>query len=580
MLKECIEVFQKMLSENSDLILDTYIPADGTYIIVNKAGVIQSCVNIIKDKKTKKIDRSVESLGEIVLYDYNSVLVSMNKPIDKNKIIHSNNYLSFAVKKDSILTGKLTEDIIDEYFDILSDPIHKKYFRSKEASAICVEFEEEEGKPDLEKIEWTRKWIKDNIFNLREVDFEEKNYLKIFFESSQEEYERENKRYLLPNIYNSNDYNITINGKIFGLPNDNLGMNSKKPFLSIKTRKNPSPYLLDRNDVVDQKCFFDYLMNLVSEGKYHIYIDTEKNEIHGYKNGNSPEQLDTGYYIRIAKGKNEAEIQEQDNISDYRQTLNKSFEYKNMLNRHYDERYKVYDNRLAVGAIIDEIYFSKWLSGNYTVDEGEIRINDEKLKQNILNSRKVIFDWVFKGIDHGMKNTLEKAGLMAVKNSLLKDHREQAMRQFNLMFSVRAYFSEKGDENMGEIISDIRAKVGMKVKSSTVIPVENDGEYYFCVGQLTKYLISQSKAKDITHSLLNPIINARNDKNLKKRLMQMYKKYNYQIKNTYKYTERLLAMVLGYEPEGKVDQEKVLLGYACDNVLFKSIEEKGGCDNE
>lgn len=580
MLKECIEVFRKMLSDNNGLILDTYIPADGTYIIVNKAGDIQSCVDIIKDKKTKQIDRSVEDLGEIVLYDYNSVLVSMNKPIDSKKIIHSNNYLSFAVKKDSILTGKLTENIIDEYYDTLSNPLQKKYFRSKEASAICAEFEEEEGKPDLEKIEWIRKWIKDNIFHLSGIDFEQKNYLKIFFEASREEYERENKRYLLPNIYNSNDYNITINDKIYGMPNDNLGMNAKKPFLSIKTRKSPSPYLLDRDDVIDQKYFFDYLMNLVSEGKYHIYIDTENNEIHGYKNGNSPEQLDTGYYIRIAKGKNEAEIQEQDNISDYRQILNKSFEYKNVLNRYYDERYKVYDSRLAIGAIIDEIYFAKWLSGNYTVDEGEIRINDEKLKQNILNSRKVIFDWVFKGIDHGMKNTLEKAGLTAVKNSLLNDYREQAMRQFNLMFSFRAYFSERGDEKMGEIISNIRDKVGMKVKSSTVMPIESDGEYYFCVGQLTKYLISQSKAKDITHSLLNPIINARNDKNLKKRLMQMYKKYNYQIKNTYKYTERLLAMVLGYEPEDKVDQEKVLLGYACDNVLFKSIEEKGGCDNE
>ena len=50
--------------------------------------------------------------------------------------------------------------------------------------------------------------------------------------------------------------------------------------------------------------------------------------------------------------------------------------------------------------------------------------------------------------------------------------------------------------------------------------------------------------------------------------------------NAYKYTERLLAMVMGYEPDGKVDQEKILLGYVCDNVIFKSKDEKGECDNE
>ena len=580
MLKECVEVFQKKLSENNEIILDTYIPADGTYIIVDETGNIKSCTDIIKDKKTKQIDRSSEALKEIVLYDYNSILVSMNKPVDSKKVIHSNNYLSLAVKKESITTGKLTEDIIDEYYDVLSDPLQKKYCRSKETSAICKEFEGEEGKPDLKKIEWIRKWVKENIFRLSGIDFEQKNYLKIFFEADRDEYERENKRYLLPNIYNSNDYNIEVNNKIFGMPNDNLGMNAKKPFLSIKTRKNPSPYLLDRDEVINQKYFFDYLMNLVSEGKYHIYVDTDKNEIYGYKNGDSPEQMNSGYYMRIAKGKNEAEIQDQDNISDYRQNLKKSFEYKNILARQYDDRYKIYDNRLAVGTVIDEIYFSKWLSSNYNVDEGDMRINDENLKKNIFNSRKVIFDWVFKGIDHGMANILEKAGLTAVKNSLLNDYRESALRQFNMLFSFRDYFSEKGDSNMGEIISDIRNKVGMKVQAFEVVPIESDDEYFYCVGQLTKYLISQSKAKDSTHALLNPIINARNNKNLKDRLMRMYNKYNYQIKNSYKYTERLLAMVMGYEPEGKVDQEKLLLGYVCDNVLFKSKDGKGEYDYE
>ena len=50
----------------------------------------------------------------------------MNKPIDSKKVIHSNNYLAFAVKKESIVTGKLTEVIIDNYYDTLKNPLEKK----------------------------------------------------------------------------------------------------------------------------------------------------------------------------------------------------------------------------------------------------------------------------------------------------------------------------------------------------------------------------------------------------------------------------------------------------------------------
>ena len=42
--------------------------------------------------------------------DYNSKLIAMNKPIDPKKVIHSNHYLSLAVKKNSISEGKLSEE--------------------------------------------------------------------------------------------------------------------------------------------------------------------------------------------------------------------------------------------------------------------------------------------------------------------------------------------------------------------------------------------------------------------------------------------------------------------------------------
>lgn len=80
-------------------------------------------------------------------------------------------------------------------------------------------------------------------------------------------------------------------------------MNAKKPFLAMKTKKCKIPYLLDGEEAVLQKEFFDYLMNLVSGGKYHVYVDTEKKEIYGCANGEAPEKIETGYYFRMKKRK-------------------------------------------------------------------------------------------------------------------------------------------------------------------------------------------------------------------------------------------------------------------------------------
>lgn len=209
----------------------------------------------------------------------------MNKPVDPKKIIHSNNYLAFFVKKESIVSGKLTEAIIDGYYDILENPAEKKYQKSKEATRIYKLYEETAGEVDKEAVERCREWIKGHIFHLENVDLEKKDYLKIFFAADREEYEKEGQRYILPNIYNNNKFNVEIEDKVYGVPDNNLGMNAKKPFLAMKTKKCKIPYLLDGEEAVLQKEFFDYLMNLVSGGKYHVYVDTEKKEIYGCANG-------------------------------------------------------------------------------------------------------------------------------------------------------------------------------------------------------------------------------------------------------------------------------------------------------
>lgn len=581
MLKECLEVFASMLEKsNGKLVLDTYIPADGTYIIVGRDGEIKVCRDIIKDRVTKEIERD-QYTDKICFYDYQSQLISMNKPIDPKKVIHSNNYLSFFIKKENLASGKLTEDIIDKYYDVLKNPVEEKYKKSKEATEIYELYQKMAGEADQDQIEKKRKWIKEHIFCLRDVDLSRKDYLKIFFEADEADYEREGQRYFLPNIYNNNDYNVKINEKVYGIPDNNLGMNSKKPFLSIKSRKLAQAYMLDEKEVILQKQFFDYLMNLVSAGKYHIYVDTQKKVIEAYGNKEAPDSIETGFYFRIRKGKSEAEIYEQDNIASYSQRLDPAFVFRNIVGvdhekyKHpeFEEEYHFYGKRIEVESLIDKVFFFRYLVANYLLERDKLDIKNGTLKESILLSRDAVFDWARKGENGEIYKVLQRTSFSMIKDALKSGNKEHALRQFNLRWSLKEYF--KGGEDMGEIITELKEKVERKVLLGEGAQIEDDREYFYCAGQLVGYLISLSKAKDANQALLNPFLNMKTDEEMKKRILQLYKKYNYMISNKNLREKRLMAMILGYVPEEKkgVDQEMFLLGYACDSVIYKNSSE-------
>lgn len=598
MFKECLDVFSEMLKHEDNLILKGYVPADGSYIIVKNDGTVKNA-DIKFDKKTRDLNCTDDTLlNDICFYDYHSKLISMNKPIDIKKVIHSNNYLAFAVKKESITT-KLTEAIIDNYYDTLKNPLEKKYKKSKEASKIYQKFEEDHGVVNITLLEKCRSWIKQNVFSIDKlvnVDLGKKEYLKIFFEvfeaneednkKNRELFIQEDNRYIFPNIYNSNDYNVEVDGKIQGIPDNNMGMNAKKPFLSIKTRKNPASYLLDGDTALLQKQFFEYLMNFATNGKNNIYVDIINNKIEAYSDKEEREKfsgIEAGYYLRIQKGK-ELEIQVQDNIVNYQDKLLLNFNYQDFFNMNiekypeYTKDIGIYTKRTDVGRLINNIFFSKYLLTNYFTDANDISVKDSVLKRIIIMYRNVIFDWIYKGIDNNFEVVEKQFALELIKNTLINDYNLRAMTQLNLHWSFEDYFAnleKRGGEKMADIATKIRMSVKEKVMSKDkAVIVSNNEEYYYAIGQLMAYFISLSKASKKAQSLINPVLNAQNDTVIKTRLLQLYKKYNYNILTKNSRVKNLYAMILGYKPEGKVNQEMILFGYMDNNVIYTKSEEK------
>ncbi|KGI39922.1 type I-B CRISPR-associated protein Cas8b/Csh1 [Clostridium tetani] len=579
MLKDVISIFKREYEKIGDrYVTESYIPSDGEYIIVdtfeNDFKILDKVI-IKKDRKTQKIDDSNQYFPFIREADYLSRLLDMNKPIDHKKIIHSNNYLSFFIKKENVNNGKLSDEIIDRYYEILKDPLIK--YKNTKAEKLYEEVEEEHGKVNEKLIDEIKNWIKEKIHDFVDKGSKEKEYLKIFFKYDLDKYRKESEKYISPNLYNSNDYNVKIKEEIYGLPNDNMGLNSKKPYLENKTRKSKVPYLISKEEVLIQKKFFDYLMNQVAIGKSNIYIN-EKG-IKGISNKETLGEDFTGYYLRIQKGK-EVEIHNFDTIVNYRAKI-EPFKLENVLELEKSElNYNVFIYEIGkLKDLIDNVFFYKFLSGNFFTKAEDLNINDATLKRSILLSRDTLFTWFYKGVDNNTWNNLNISSLNLIKGSINKRYLLKAGEQFNLRCSLKNYF-EGGISMAGvllEVKNSLREKINKTVKENKNhedVTLDNDREYYFAVGQLAYYLISLSKSKNKSHSLVNPIINAKTNERIKDEIRRLYTRYNYRIEFGSKRVERLYSMISSYVPKGKINGDLIIAGFLKNNLIYEKSEEE------
>lgn len=576
MLDKIRETFKTIYETYGDsIIIDSYIPADGLYIIISEENNIlketgRAAIKV--DKKTKEIDRTIDKFDFIASVDYMSKVVDMNKPIDKKKIIQSNNYLSFVIKKESLVNGKLTNEIIDGYYEILENPI-KKYDKSKKSKDLYESIEERNGKVNTQRLNIVKEWVKDNIFNLLEKEDIDKGYLKIFFNFDKfdlSEYKKESEKYIIPNLYNSNDFNIKINGYIYGLPNDNMGLNSKKPYLENKSRKTKVPYLINQDDVMIQKKLFDYLMNLASIGIKNIYINDK--EIKVIKSGELIDEEDfSGIYLRIQKGK-EVEIIDSDTINSYNKNI-KPMNFENVLKgdiKMLKQSYGEIKTLNEMQRLINEVFFSKFLITNYFTEAKDIPINDSNLKRNLILSRNTLFTWFYKGNTSKLYKVVNTTSLSLIKGSIDNGYFPKAVEQFNLRASLIRYL--KGGESMADILIDIKNKLREKITVKDTGSIESDKEYFFAVGQLTNYFMSKNKGSKKVQSLISPIINAKSDERLKEELKRLYKKYNYDIDQYSRRFNNMFAMVSSYKPEDKVNDDLIIAGYLHSNLIFEKSE--------
>lgn len=580
MLNECMSIFENYAGGNVDkLILDNYIPANGFYLILEETETgfqKKEQHEIMLDKKTRELNITFAERVYISRLDYHSSLVDMNKPVDSKKIIQSNNYLSFWIKQESLSNGKLNHEIIDGYYEILADP-YMKYSKGRNKELYQM-VEEEIGPVNQQKLMKVKQWVKENIFQLNELSG--KDYLKIFFLCDGVSIEQEGKRYLVPNLFNKNDYNIKVDGDIYGLPNENMGLNSKKPYLENKNRKYTIPMLLRTSDSMKRKKFFDYLWGLASKGYYNVYFDS-RGKIVPLEPKAAPREDLTGYFLRIRKDKNEAAILDMDTVNFYQPKLKTPFLFDNILKldtkklegHRYGNNSYLYD----ICDIVNTEIFSNFLLGNFYNEPSDISCNnDGVIKENILIARNRLFNWFFKGYTNDLAELMEKVSVNLIQNTISNGYMEKVQHQFNAYISVLEYL-KGGKVKMAYIMEEVRGSIRDKINQRSHVQAESDEEYYYAAGQLIRYFISLNKSKNKMHSLFNPFLTIKKDELLKLRLEDLFKKYNYGIDVTSPRFNNIYTMITHYVPKGSINHTFLIAGYISNNLIYEKKEEN---DNE
>ena len=571
-------------AENPErIILDRHQMKNGLYVRIDREGNIKD--NLIVNKETSTIGNTYWWFRD---RDYYSSLLEMNKPVDTKKKIHSNNMYTIFIKcqnlpevgEDKQLNYNQLEEIFDGYYNRLNREYDKKEKEILEIANIEVI-----NVDDLKLCKNIMlKAIRKTIQFIKNLDkssgFTAKNdYVKLFIESDVNEdediknYIKESNRYIDLKIFNCNDYNKTVKGKIYGLSNENMVLNNKKPYLELKSTKFKVPFKISLEQAIKNHKIIQWIENARDEnGKIISNFNLNwDNDLSSKPDDN----CDVGICFETIKTKTGCQIIENDFIPRNIKNLNKYFEYKNYLDYDKDEMTGCKE-RYVLEGYVDRFFFKNQMKIVYYNDEYKPK-GLNTYCSNAMTIMKIPMKNYFRfGIEDSLNSVIDKITLGIIESSLNNENvtKYSIACKENLRLNLLRYFEIGGKKNMGDILTKVMEDVKTKVKAKEFIPIGSDDEFYYCIGQLTYYLCSLSEAKSKNQNMYNSIIKAQSSKKIKDILKHLYKVYNYKIGNANLKFNNLFSMIMGYEPTKKSNVDMIICGLTTNNVIYTKKEEE------
>lgn len=615
MIRDMRESFSNAIINNKNVILDNYLLKEGVYLKIdlgsNFNGVSDENILIINKKEEVKVNK-LKLMRWFKERDYLSSLLNddTNKAIDlPAKKIHSTNHFTIFIKKnicpyigkpkDRLNHEELKNRIIGFYDRIehsenkFGSIIPKNNLKGKDKYEYELEFLNSNFPNEMkyiksderkEKIEKCKRFFIDSFENIMNFmkEFNENNkfdnYIKFFIDAPIETYESENKIYLIPRIFNVNDYNLFDHNKILGLPANDITTNDKKPYLMLKTMKCKVPYRDTIENVRITKNFYDWLKKNSKDKNGEIKLEYD----HKFNSGNSND-INESFYLVHTDTNNQ--VDDFDNIPISIQNID--FKFENLLRvETRDKKSKKFildenknvSNLVELQKLISDYFFYGNMKGYFKYYDPKVLSNKFTpfMKALFMKSRDAFFDYFHKGIDINIRNMINKISLYSIeeqiKNTVEGDRLYQIKKTYNLRISLLKYFNIKGGKEMASKIEILIDELKKKVNSEKTVYCEDSDEFYFLAGQLAYYIVSQSEASKKTFGLFEPFLIAKNSNQIKRKLEDVFEIYKHAINISNIKFKNAMSMVMAYDIDTKIQdhmKDLFLAGLLSNNMFYE-----------
>ena len=578
MILDLLEVYRNN-ADGDRLVIDNYQLKEGLYF---KLYGSQQEPEVLKIEK--KMAYSDERWEFLRTADFYSQLVDMNKPVDPKKQIHSNNMYAVAFKAAGLTGGAKAvatfRDSVVRYYQTLRSP-------KKEDAAMLAEY----LLPplDIQVLESNQDYVLSLTDYLQqqiaEHNLKDTTYVKLYFAVPLSEYIRESKRYLIPKIFNKNDYNVTMEGTTYGLSNSNMGMNAKKPFLEHKTTAFRVPFRVSVDDALATRNMFSWLNGQQDETGKPItdgYLPIGSSRVFALVK--TSEKRQDAHYLHLAKGMQPV-IDEYDFLPGLTKEIMPVFNLENFLRLENFEPANIH-NRAELEAVVDDLFFNKNLIRNYFNPAPKPSDWLSAFQVNLLlRYREALRNYFRKGEHKDFAACVDRLSQSMLKEML---HRESYSRledtkvakALNLRLSLLKYFNIKEKADMGDQLRSLAEGLKAKLitdKTDSLVTCESDQEFYYYAGQLVRYLVSQSQAQNPAYAIIDHITDARDVNKFKEEIQRLVKKYTHALQFENIRSNKLLAAVMGYgcATDKVTGFDLFLAGVASPNMIYFSEKREG-----
>ena len=558
MIYDLLNVFREEYDEKGDkLILDNYELKEGIYVKVKSNGYMESY--IAKRKNGELIFTDCEGGLNHTAYewlkerDYYSSYLNSNKSFYDKKI-HNINYLSLFIKIESFISDDpkklIKDDSIKYQYKYLCN--YKKFSKPREKEILETFKTQLQNRVRRKDIIAKYRWIRENIDSVVTLakEHEVKNYIKIFFDEPVEKYQEESNIYYAIKIFNDISFSKKIEDEVFGLSDANMGLNSKKPFLEQKTKKEKAPFLLKKEDALLAKKFFDWL-------KFQKFMDKTPlgDEFFINRDFREKDLIIDFDYIPLKINKLPAPIVIKNHLLITKAKVIIEDETISYLN-HLEDK-------------VDEVLYNRQLKNNYY---GEVyKKLDNSFASLIYSTRDAMLNYFKKYDDRGFFVIIKKYATYLAIEHLVRSRFLQAGLCLNLKFSLL--------EKKGEVIMDIK-KI-QEVLNNRLL--DNDYkklssiEYFYLCGQIARYLLNQSEKHEKKGDMLEPYLRANNSQKLKRVIEMDYFKYKHAIGLGFVKFNNAISLVMAYQSNDKLSLSKnmdsFLVGALSTNIFYMKRED-------